>query len=200
MTDQASEKMSIRREYRKLRDRMTVDEVCRWSEQICQRIMEQPAYLDASAVLCYMAFRNEVNLNNIMSTSWERGKKIYLPRMEEGHMEFFRYRPKDPLITNSFGISEPERNEEAFSSTVGTDEKVLVIMPGVVFDRECRRLGYGGGYYDRYFEEYRREDPRFTFLAAAYQIQIHDEVLPLEDTDVQPDLIITEQEIIFKKS
>ena len=72
-------------------------------------------------------------------------------------------------------------------------------MPGVVFDRSCQRLGYGGGYYDRYFEDYRSKDPRFTFIGAAYQIQISDERLPREVTDIQPDLIITESEIISAK-
>ena len=198
-TDKNTDKKQIRKKYRELRYSMTLEETRRSSELICRRITEHPAFQEATAVLCYMAFRNEVNCNIIMSTAWESGKHVFLPRMEEGRMEFYLFRADDRLIPNEMGISEPDPVPETFSRLLEQEKKVLVVMPGVVFDRSCQRLGYGGGDYDRYFEDYRSKDPRFTFIGAAYQIQISDERLPREVTDIQPDLIITESEIISTK-
>ena len=216
-------KKEIRRRIREARSRLTKEETEAFSVEICRRICELPEYREATTVLCYIAFRNEVDLNNLMLTSWRNGKKIFLPRMEEavpaagsgldqqaGQMEFFLYAREDDLPVNAMGILEPRPDRPTFPELCKDRERVLMLMPGVVFDRERRRLGYGGGFYDRYLariitesenetgqEDSVRKLPEIslTTVAVAYELQLVDDPLPEEDTDIRPDLLITEEHI-----
>jgi len=213
----ARTKKEIRKRIREERSRLTVEETEAYSAEICRKICDLPEYREATAVLCYMAFRNEVNLKNVMLTSWREGKKIFLPRMDadilsdagSGQMEFFLHAEEDELPVNAMGIPEPRPDRPAFPELCEAGERVLMIMPGVVFDRERRRLGYGGGFYDRYLSQVFTDNEkntetgavrklpeiRLTTMAVAYELQLVDDPLPEEETDIRPDLLITEKYI-----
>lgn len=207
-------KKEIRKRIREARNCLTEMEVEIRSDLICRRILSLPEYKEAESVLCYMAFRNEVDLKNIMSTSWRDRKKIYLPRMDAGtgRMEFYLHTPQDDLPVNAMGIREPSPDRPTFPELCKEGERVLMVMPGVVFDRERRRLGYGGGFYDRYLAEMtpdlsektsRMQIKRdgnetmicLTTLAAAYELQLVKDPLPEEETDIRPDILVTEENI-----
>ena len=204
-------KKEIRKRIREARNCLTEMEVEIRSDLICRRILSLPEYKEAESVLCYMAFRNEVDLKYIMSTSWREGKKIYLPRMDAGtgQMEFYLHTPQDDLPVNAMGIREPSPDRPTFPESCKEGERVLMVMPGVVFDRERRRLGYGGGFYDRYLAEMtpdlKEKTSRMqinsetmiylTTLAAAYELQLVKDPLPEEETDIRPDILVTEENI-----
>ena len=207
-------KKEIRKRIREARNCLTEMEVEIRSDLICRRILSLPEYKEAESVLCYMAFRNEVDLKNIMSTSWREGKKIYLPRMDAGtgQMEFYLHTPQNGLPVNAMGIREPSPDRPTFPEFCKEGERVLMVMPGVVFDRERRRLGYGGGFYDRYLAEMapdlKEKTSRMqinrdgnetmiylTTLAAAYELQLVKDPLPEEETDIRPDILVTEENI-----
>ena len=204
-------KKEIRKRIREARNCLTEMEVEIRSDLICRRILSLPEYKEAESVLCYMAFRNEVDLKYIMSTSWREGKKIYLPRMDAGtgQMEFYLHTPQDDLPVNAMGIREPSPDRPTFPEFCKEGERVLMVMPGVVFDRERRRLGYGGGFYDRYLAEMtpdlKEKTSRMqinsetmiylTTLAAAYELQLVKDPLPEEETDIRPDILVTEENI-----
>ena len=207
-------KKEIRKRIREARNCLTEMEVEIRSDLICRRILSLSEYKEAESVLCYMAFRNEVDLKSIMSTSWREGKKIYLPRMDAGtgQMECDLHTPQDDLPVNAMGIREPSPDRPTFPEFCKEGERVLMVMPGVVFDRERRRLGYGGGFYDRYLAEMapdlKDKTSRMhinrdgnetmiylTTLAAAYELQLVKDPLPEEETDIRPDILVTEENI-----
>ncbi|MBO6163000.1 MAG: 5-formyltetrahydrofolate cyclo-ligase [Eubacterium sp.] len=204
-------KKEIRKRIREARNCLTEMEVEIRSDFICRRILSLPEYKEAESVLCYMAFRNEVDLKYIMSTSWQEEKKIYLPRMDAGtvRMEFYLHTPQDDLPVNAMGIREPSPDRPTFPELCKEGERVLMVMPGVVFDRERRRLGYGGGFYDRYLAEMTPDLTEktsrmqinsetmiyLTTLAAAYELQLVKDPLPEEETDIRPDILVTEENI-----
>ena len=192
---QSEEKKQIRRVFRNRRSEMTEQDVAVGSAAICAVIEELPEYRKADCILCYSAFRNEVNLNNIMLIGWGSGKKVFLPRMEGDKMEFYLVESGDPLPLNLMGIPEPGENAVSFSRVVKPEETVLMIMPGVAFDRNCNRLGYGGGFYDRFLS---RTDHTMYVIAAAYDLQISEEPLPHEVTDIRPEKIITETRVLLR--
>ena len=185
-------KKVYRKRYRTLRDRLTAEEVEEYSEVICRKITDLPAFREADAVLCYMAFRNEVDCNNIMLTAWEEGKNVFLPRMEGDEMEFHLVGPEDPLIKNTLSIEEPDPAYPILPEVMPVGSRILMIMPGLAYDRARHRLGYGGGYYDRYLFGFGSEY-RITTVAPTYSILIlQNGELPFEETDIRPQLVIDE--------
>ena len=100
-------------------------------------------------------------------------------------MTFYRLEDFSQLKPGYFGIPEPEEGEAA------EWEDALIIMPGVAFDRENHRVGYGGGFYDRFLEKH----PGLTRMALAFGFQILESV-PAESTDICPEIIVTEEEIL----
>jgi len=188
------DKKDIRKLFRERRESLSEEETEQGSAAICDRILKLPAYEKADAVLCYMAFRNEVNLKNVMLTSWESGKKIFLPRMNGREMEFYQAGADDRLITNAVGIEEPDPSFVSLPEYADPGKSILMIVPGVAFDRYGYRLGYGGGYYDRYLAE-KRKIYDITAAAAAFSIQLYDGRLPVEKFDAAVDMVITEDRV-----
>ena len=115
------------------------------------------------------------------------GKKVAVPKvLDDGLMEFYYIESFDGIEIGYCKIPEP------VGGTVATDKKVLILMPGLAFDRNHNRIGYGGGFYDRYLERY--ADTEFTKVSLAYDFQIFDE-LKVEEHDKKIDAIITEDEV-----
>lgn len=99
-------------------------------------------------------------------------------------MDFYVIRDKSELSIGSYGILEPVTD-----TIIYPDEKSLIIMPGLVFDTKGNRIGYGGGYYDKYISEYNLG----LKAAICFDFQIIEEnIIEVEDTDVVPDMIITD--------
>ncbi|MBR0147306.1 MAG: 5-formyltetrahydrofolate cyclo-ligase [Eubacterium sp.] len=187
-------KKEYRRYFRRLRDRLTEEEVEAYSREICRKILALPEFETADGVLTYMAFRNEVNCNNIMLTAWEAGKKVFLPRMEGEEMDFHLVEQGAPLIRNPLGILEPDPSSPVISRVMPKGSRILMIMPGLAYDRFRHRLGYGGGYYDRYLSDLGKVYS-LTTVAPVYSILIEQEKeFPHEETDIKPQIIIDETE------
>ena len=100
-------------------------------------------------------------------------------------MIFYKLTDFSQLEPGYFGIPEPARGE------IAEWENALMIMPGVAFDKQNHRVGYGGGFYDRYLEKH----PALKRIAAAFEFQILPEV-PTEPTDISPEIIVTEKQCI----
>ena len=97
----------------------------------------------------------------------------------------------DGLIRSSFGVPEPPEDPERLAD----EDDILLLMPGLAFDRAHNRVGYGGGFYDRYIERKEAEGARFFKPALAYGFQIVDSI-PSSDHDVRVDAILTAEEIL----
>ena len=189
-------KARLRREGTRRRDALTLDERIRKSQAICRRLMEDPAWNKAEAVLTYMNFRTEVITDSLVEAALLQGKRVYAPRIMDsgisGAMEFFAVTDPDALAVSPIGIREPLPDRaQRFHPGLFPREKVLVVVPGTVFDEKRGRIGYAGGYYDRFLNE--AED--FMTIALAFDCQIVPHV-PMEEHDVRPQIIMTETRII----
>ncbi len=97
-------------------------------------------------------------------------------------MEFFLVKPSQKFVKGAFGILEPSGVSEMAKGTDG-----LAIVPGVAFDREKNRIGYGKGFYDRYL----RKHPHLVKMGIAFDVQLVDKI-PKEETDCGLDFVVTE--------
>lgn len=160
------------------------------SSIIRQKIINSEVYAKAGLVMCYMDFRNEVKTGGIIRDCLSAGKRVALPLVIDrgGGRQLVPYEIADPendLIRGSYGILEP-----CPGLTVAADFKEidLAIIPGVAFDFQRDRLGYGAGYYDFFLRKLR---PDCTKIGIAFDIQMVNKI-PAEMHDVKMDAIITE--------
>lgn len=109
-------------------------------------ILTSPSWREASCVGLYMPVNGEAGTGLLLAAAFATGKRVYLPKITgPGSMEFLRCAKTDGLRAGPMGILEPEAAADR------AQRLDLVIMPGLAFDRQGMRLGYGGAYYDRYF-------------------------------------------------
>ena len=119
--------------------------------------------------------------------AWNDGKEVAVPKVVGQDMVFYKLTDFAQLEKGYFGIPEPARGE------IVQWEEALMIMPGVAFDRQNHRVGYGGGFYDRFLEKH----PYITRVAVAFEFQMMSEV-PVEPTDISPEIIVTEKEMCIR--
>ena len=187
------EKGDIRKSIIAKRNALTERDVLVRSGEICRKIVSPPEYIEAKSVLVYNSIKNEVNLTELIINAYKDGRKVYYPRvMDKEHMEFFMIEMPEAFETGAFGIPEPPVSEELRLKP--GEENILMIMPGVAFDRKMNRIGYGGGFYDRFLAD--DSYKRIKTAAAAYSFQIMDDIIPHDDRDMSPDVIVSETEII----
>ena len=183
-------KKEIRAEVKKRRREADEETLHEKSLQILERFRQLSAYKDASLLLAYVDAKREVETRLLMRCAWDDGKKVAVPRVDgDGIMHFYYLRSLKDLEPGAFGIMEPRAD-----CRICEPEEGLLLMPGVAFDEQGHRVGYGGGYYDRYLEKH----PHLIHIALAFEFQIFPEV-PSEKHDICPDLIVTEKRILGGK-
>ena len=183
-------KKEIRAEVKKRRREADEETLHEKSLQILDRFRQIAAYRDASLLLAYVDAKREVETRLLMRGAWNDGKKVAAPRVDgNGIMHFYYLHSLEDLEPGAFGIMEP-RTE----CPLCEPEKGLLLMPGVAFDEQCHRVGYGGGYYDRYLEKH----PGLIHIALAFEFQIFPEV-PSEEHDIRPEMIVTENRILGRE-
>ncbi|KMZ55018.1 5-formyltetrahydrofolate cyclo-ligase [Dorea sp. D27] len=180
-----AEKEEIRKLILKKRLEISPVEWQNGTEAITREIISHVWFREATDIYCYVDCRKEAGTRPLMEEAWRLGKTVWVPKAEEVEMDFYEIHSFDELSRGCFGVLEPAIGAAAD----GKDG--LVIMPGVAFDARRGRIGYGKGYYDRYL----RKHPGLHTIAAAFDIQIVEEV-PQEEEDVRPQLIITETRTI----
>lgn len=191
-------KKEYRKEALRRRSGMTMEERADAGRRIAGRLFADSAYRNAERILIYASYRDEVPTYEIMEQAWKDGKQVFCPKIEDclnpeitvggkkKTMVFYRVFCRDELVKGYQGIPEPEITEGR--SWEGNSGKDLILMPGTAFDRERRRLGYGGGFYDRFLQN---ACPAVK-IAVCFCCQVLPE-LPEEETDVRPDRILTEE-------
>jgi 5-formyltetrahydrofolate cyclo-ligase len=177
------DKASVRHGILAARDALTREERLVKSSAIGLRLSEQVEYIEAGTILFYLNFRSEAATRKMIETALTAGKKVLLPKVDRKAHRLKLFEVKDlaaDLEAGYMGIYEP------------VEGVALVIMPGVGFDTAGRRLGYGGGYYDRLIETLR---PDAKLIALAFDAQVVDEI-PAEEHDKKVGKIITETRVI----
>ena len=177
-------KKEIRAKILKEREALSKEDVAQKSHQIVKRLEELDCFQKAEKLLVYMDFRGEVATGELIRKAWQDGKEVYVPRVAGKTMEFYQIASFDDLEKGAYGILEPKKACRPFEKG---DEKVLAILPGSVFDEKKNRIGYGGGFYDRYFEK----RLNIVRIAVAYEMQIVEEI-ETEAFDLPADYVVTE--------
>lgn len=154
------------------------------SERICTRLINSYDFQESSCIFTYFGCRGEVLTEKIIEQALLQGKKVAVPKVIRDEMEFYYIHSLADLEPGYYDIPEPKSGEKALESD---HSSILMVMPGVAFDEERNRVGYGGGFYDRYLIHHDRSKK----IALAFEIQIVDRV-PATRFDICPDLILTE--------
>ena len=163
-------------------------------KKIVDKFYESKYYKEAKNIFIYISYDSEINTKGIINKALNDNKKIYVPRTEfkTRLMDAVEIVSLDNLIESEYGILEPSV-EEPHIEPSGLD---LIIVPGVAFDRNGGRMGYGAGFYDRYFKKISKDNiKKIVKLALAYDFQVLEEV-PMNEQDVPVSYIITEKEFI----
>lgn len=197
-------KEKVRKKAVETRDSIDEESRQQKSEEIAKKILEADWFKEADIVLSYHAFRSEVEVDTLNRAVLTQGKKLYLPKtyVKEKQIRFFEITDLSKLKRGYQKIWEPTGEEPEFSFETVKEEqkKVLMIMPGTAYDARGYRMGYGGGYYDRYLNAHETEwkmiDFMTVFAAFSEQKMI---LIPGERCDVKPDVIVTEKEIMQRK-
>lgn len=155
------------------------------SLRMVQKIEQLDAFLQSRVLLAYMSLPGEVTLEKLIRDSLTMGKIVGVPRVEGRVQHFYEISSLDSeeLGRGTMNILEPD--PEKCRKLVDVHE-AFMIMPGVAFDRFRHRIGYGGGYYDRYLSEH----PEIKTCAVAFDFQIFDEI-PFEEHDLKPQMLLT---------
>ena len=150
------------------------------SEQICKNISTISEYICAENIGIF--YPKEVEIN-ILSLCKDKAKKFFLPKVSGETMEFYRFTGEDELVKGEFGIYEPKTNQQA--------EKLdVIVTPALMADKRGYRLGWGGGFYDRYLENFSG-----IIICPVPHSQLVD-VLPSESYDKKCNFVVTENKII----
>lgn len=181
-------KRAVRLRILAARDAMSASERDRATARIVDHVLSLPEVDRASTVMAFWSFGSEPGTAPLVEALDSRGVLLALPRIVGGDMEAYPYAPGDAVTATSFGASEPSTGEALDPSAID-----VVVTPAVAFDRSGRRVGYGGGFYDRFFLRTRPDTSR---IGIGFDLQLVEEALPGGHFDLGLDAIVTESGVV----
>lgn len=181
-------KSKIRKRILNVRNNMSKEDVKKNSNAIMDKITSLDIYKQSKVVFIYMDFKNEVMTSNLIKRMLSEKKRVVIPYTDNINTVLIpsEITKESDLKQNSFGYFEPKS-----ILPVNIEEIDLVIVPGVVFDKNLNRIGFGKGYYDKILN---RLKPSAKKVALAHDFQVLEDI-PAEEHDVKMDMIITEKNI-----
>ena len=183
----AERKRDTRRSVLHERDALLEEDRRARSAAITERVMALPEIRSTRTVMAFWSFGSEFDTSGLIEALHAAGKRVVLPRVDGREVAAVVYVPGDPTAATSFGAMEPTT-----AGIVRPTEIDVVIAPGVAFDRNGRRVGYGRGFYDRFLRTVRADTP---VIGVAFAVQLVDEV-PRAEHDRLVDVVVTEEELI----
>ena len=149
-------------------------------QALTERLLHHPFYQEAKVIASYLSFPHEFQTQELIEQALKDGKKVLIPKTyPKGRMNFVVYDPQQ-LVKTSFGLLEPQGDLEV----VDASQIDLIHVPGLVFTTKGYRIGYGGGYYDRYLKHFSGNT-----LSTVYPCQIRDFIPEDHDIPVQEVLV-----------
>ena len=180
-TSRKYSKAGIRRDIKAARALLAGGKEQFWNEQLFSCISRMPEIINASLVYCYISYNHEADTRQLLGFLWEHGIRTAVPKvLGAGQMAFYEIFSMADLEPGLMGIPEPGAGSQPVRG-----QQAAVITPGLAFDRNGYRVGYGGGYYDRFFAS----EPQHLRIGIAYEFQVYDS-LPSDDYDEQLDYLI----------
>lgn len=184
-------KSNIRKEILALREALSPEEVYEKSQKVFEKLINTNMYKNSNNIFTYLNFRNEIQTKMIIDYALSDNKSIYIPLCNTliNELILCKFKNWNDLKPNSMGILEPVNESIQIANRKLID---MAIVPGSVFDRHGNRIGYGAGYYDRFFFSLKNDICK---IALCYSFQIVESISP-SPHDVPMDYIITEDEVI----
>ena len=179
-------KSSIRSDLIQRRNELSIELVHQKSRKICKQVMITPEFLEADHVLLYADFRHEVDTKEIFDACLAQKKKVYFPKCIQDTMTFYQIISVMQLENGYWGIKEPKDLTHPY--IYNEKDNTLVIIPGVAFDINGYRIGYGKGYYDRFLTD----KPYVNKMGLAYSFQMLEQI-PKDTYDQKLDKVVTEE-------
>ncbi|MEE3605602.1 5-formyltetrahydrofolate cyclo-ligase [Bacillus altitudinis] len=173
-------------------DQISAEEFNRHASLLHEHVLQLSEWKQAKTIALTMSRGKEIPTMPLIEKAWEEGKTVCIPTCfpKTKEMVFYEYTPETKMTSSYFGLLEPDPLE----STVVHKEAIdLIIVPGVCFDQHGYRIGYGGGYYDRYLADYHG-----TTLALCLSVQqvYH---LPAEPHDIPVSIMVSEKGAFYQK-
>ena len=175
----------LRKHYKEMRAKMTAEYKRSLDIEIASRFLSTWEYMSAKTVLIYVSRPDEVDTRRIIYSAFANGKKVAVPKCEEkGIMSFYLISSMDDLYEGYNKILEPDTSK---CTRLANFENSICVVPGLTFDPQGYRLGFGGGYYDRFLENYKGVSAGLCYGSFVKWN------LPAEDHDLPVDLLITDR-------
>lgn len=194
-------KQEIRNIIKDKKSKMTKEEIKTLSLVLTEKFCSLDAYKNASCIYAYMSYNEEVDTSYIIKQAWQDNKKIAVPKtLSSGntfnkkgevipdYMEFIYINSFNELEKGYVGIPEPLFDIEKDEKKIANEKEVLILMPGLAFDKNNNRIGYGGGFYDKYLSSH--QTTNFIKIALCFDFQLFD-FIPTGPHDEKMDIVLT---------
>lgn len=185
------DKKTLRKEILKKRSELSKEEIIDYSNIISNKIYEMDVYKNAKRIMCFVSNGSEVETHPLLEQIIKDGKSVVVPITVSG--------TKELLVSDVYNLSELEIGfynievpKKEFTRIVDPNTIDLILVPGVAFAKDGYRVGYGGGYYDRFLSKLSNPVPK---IAIGFDLQIVDKV-PTDKYDIPVDMVVTEKRII----
>lgn len=174
------DKKALRKRISEQKRAMTPEQIQQKSEKLKELFLASNMYQKAKTVYGYLPYNQEVRTVPILRQALADGKQVAVPKVYEDEMKFIILTDLDRVEKGYAGIPEPIDD-----APLADDPAALVLMPGIAFDRDGHRIGYGGGFYDRFLAS----EPTHPTLALCYDFQVLEQ-LETEAFDVPVDCVL----------
>ncbi len=182
------EKRNLRRALLEKRSSLSFETRKEKDESLSSLLASTDEFLSCDTLLAYCPTRNEIDVLPLIEKAFSMGKRVAFPKCKkDGYMDFYYVNTLSDLEDGAYSIKEPNENCELFLGR----EKALCILPALAFDKSGYRLGYGGGYYDRFLCRF-----ELTCVGLVYDEFFLDK-LPYDEHDKKASILITEGGVIF---
>ena len=174
------DKKTLRKKIREQKRAMTPEQIETASGKLVKMFLETELYRDAKTIYGYLPYNQEVRTVPILEQALADGKRVAVPKVYGEEMKFLYLTDLTQVETGYAGIPEPIAD-----GPIGDDPTALVLMPGMAFTKAGQRIGYGGGFYDKFLAA----EPDHPTIALCYDFQMVDQ-LPTEEFDIPVDLVL----------
>ena len=180
------DKEELRKKYIDIRKK--VEDRVRKSNSICQKVLETEEFKKAKIIACYMSLPTEVDTKLLIEESIKYGKTVVLPKVNGQELEFYIIKDLDNsgFERSAIGVEEPK---EFYHEKIDVYLIDLIIVPGICFDKEGNRLGFGKGYYDRTLK---RTNNTYSIGICFREQIVQEKVIPVNSFDKKVDLVISD--------
>ena len=174
------EKTELRKWIRARKRAMTPEQIETSSELLAEKFYATSYYREAKTIYGYLPYNQEVRTVQILQQAILDGKRVAVPKVYGDTMRFIYLDDLSAVAPSDMGIPEPVADEP-----VADDHKALVLMPGLAFDPRGNRMGYGGGFYDKFLAE----EPNHPTVALCYEFQMVEKI-PTNDYDIPVNCVL----------